>query len=76
MICLLLVEENLRDEVNKKTNSAVDEALINNKKTLVKFKIAVLLESKLDNNKQARLEMHNDFDHKDIVKEIESYFTI
>ena len=77
MICLLLVEGNLREEFNKKTNSAVDEALINNEKTLVQYIIAIWLESKLvDNKEQARLEMNNDYDHEDIMKEIESYFTI
>ena len=77
MICLLLVEGNLREEFNKKTNSAVDEALINNEKTLVQYIIAIWLEIKLvDNKEQARLEMNNDYDHEDIMKEIESYFTI
>ena len=65
------------EEVNIKINSAVDEALIKNKKTIVQFIIAILLERKLiDNKEQARLEMHYDFDHEDIMKEIESYFTI
>ena len=63
-------------EVNKKTNSFRDEALIKNKKTIVKYMIAILLESKLvDNKEQARLEMHYDFNHADIMKELESYFT-
>ena len=37
----------------------------------------MLLESKqtlLDNKEQARREMHYDFNHEDIMKEIESYF--
>ena len=43
------------NEINKKTNSAVDEALIKNKKTIVQYIIAILLESKLvDNKEQAR----------------------
>ena len=62
-------------EINKKTNSAVDEALIKNKKTIVQYIIAILLESKLvDNKEKARLEMHCGFNHEDITKKIESYF--
>ena len=62
-------------EINKKTNSAVDEALIKNKKTIVQYIIAILLESKLVENKEkARLEMHCDFNHEDIMKKIESCF--
>ena len=46
-------------EVNEKTNSAVDEILMKNKKTIVQFIIAVLLESKVvENEEEARLEMH------------------
>ena len=72
MICSLLKEFY---EANKKTNSAVDEALIKNKKTIVQYIIAILLESKLvDNKKQARLEMHYDFNHEDIMNEIGSHF--
>ena len=64
-------------EVNEKTTSTVDEALIKNKKTIVQYIIAILLDSKLvDKKEQARLEMHYDFNHMDIMKEIESYFTI
>ena len=47
-----------------------------NKKTIVKYIIAVLLESELvDNKEQARLEMHYNFNHEDIMKEIESYYS-
>ena len=64
-------------EVNKKTNSFIDEALLKNKKTIEQYIIAILLESKLINNKeQARLEMHYDFNHEDIMRDIDSYFTI
>ena len=43
---------------------------------VTKYIIAVLLESKLvDNKEQARLEMHYDFKQEDIMKDIESYFT-
>ena len=43
---------------------------------VIKYMIAILLESKLlDNKEPARLEMHFDFFHKDIMKEIESRFT-
>ena len=38
--------------------------------------MTILRESKLvDNRKQAKLEMHYDFNHEDIMKHIESYFT-
>ena len=64
-------------EINKKTNSAVDEALMKNKKTIVQYIIAILLESKLvDNKEQTRLEMQYDFKQEDMMKDIESYFTI
>ena len=56
-------------EVNKKTNSAVNEALMKNKKTIAQYIIAILLERKLLVNKeQARYEMHYDFNHEDIIK--------
>ena len=43
-------------EVKKRTNSAVDAAFIKNKKTIVQYIIAILLESKLvDNKEQANL---------------------
>ena len=45
-------------------------------KTVIKYIFAILLESKLvDNKKQARLKMHYDSDQQDIMKEIDSYFT-
>ena len=45
-------------------------------KIVIKYIIAILLESKLvDNIEQARLEMHYDFKQEDIMKDIESYFT-
>ena len=45
-------------------------------KIVIKNTIAILLESKLaDNKEQARLEMHYDFKQEDIMKDIESYFT-
>ena len=45
-------------------------------KKVIKYIIAVLLESKLvDNKEQARLEMHYDFKQEDIMKDIESHFT-
>ena len=63
-------------EVNKKTKFAVDEALIKNKKTTVQYITPILLESKVvDIKEQARLEMHYDFLHEDIMKEIESCFS-
>ena len=63
-------------EINKKSNSAVDEALIKNKRTIVQYIIAILLQSTLvDNKERARLEMHYDFKKEDIMKDIESYFT-
>ena len=63
-------------EINKKTNSAVDEALIKNKRTIVQYIIAILLRSTLlDNKEKNRLEMHYGFNQEDITKEIESFFT-
>ena len=55
-------------EVNKKTNSFIDEALLKNKRTIVQYIIVILLRS--------RLEMHYDFKQEDITKEIERIFTI
>ena len=64
-------------EFNKNTTSAVDEALLQTRKTIVKYKIAILIESKqVHNKKQARLEMHYDFSHEDIINEIESDFVM
>ena len=49
-------------EINKTANSAVDEALIKNKRTIVQYIIAIILRSTLvDNEEQARLEMHYGF---------------
>ena len=63
-------------EINKKTNFAVDEALIKNKRTIVQYIIAILLQNTLvDNKEQARFEMHYGFKQEDITKEIESFFT-
>ena len=63
-------------EVNKKTNSFIDEALLKNKRTIVQYIIAILLRSTLvDNKEQARLEMHYGFKQDDITKEIERFFT-
>ena len=65
------------NEINNKTNSTVDEALLKNKKTIVQNIIAILLESKLiDNKEQARIEIYYGFNHEDIMKEIASYFNI
>ena len=65
------------NEFNKKTNSTVDEALLKNENTIVQYIMAILLESKqVENKEQARLEMHYDFNHEDIMKEIETYFSI
>ena len=61
-------------EINKKTNSAVDEALKKNKRTIVQYIIAILLRSTLaDNKEQERLEMQYGFKQEDITKEIESF---
>ena len=63
-------------EIIKKTISAIDEALIKNKRTIVQYIRVLLLQSTLvDNKEQARLEMHYDFKQEDIMKDIESYFT-
>ena len=62
-------------EVNKKTNSFIDEALLKNKRTIVQYIIAILFRSTLvDNKEQARLEMHYGFKQEDIAKEIERIF--
>ena len=45
-------------------------------KIVMKYIIAILLESKLVGNKeQARLEIHYDFKQEDIMKDIATYFT-
>ena len=45
-------------------------------KIVIKYIIAILLESRLvDNKEEARLEMHYDLKQEDIMKDIESYFT-
>ena len=63
-------------EVNKKTKSFIDEALLKNKRTIVQYIIATLLRSKLvDKKEQARLEMHYGFIQEDITREIERIFT-
>ena len=63
-------------EVNKKSNSFIDEALLKNKRTIVQYIIAILLRSTLSDNKEKnRLEMHYGFNQEDITKEIESFFT-
>ena len=67
-------------EINEKTNSAVDEALIKNKRTIVqyiisKYIISILLESKLvDSKEQARLEMHYDLKQEVKMKDIELFY--
>ena len=64
-------------EVNEKNISAVDETRIQNKKRIVQYIIAIFLKRNLvDNKEQAILEMHYDFNHEDIMKEIESYFVV
>ena len=63
--------------VYEMNSSAIDEALLRNKMTIVQYIIAILLEIKVvDNKEQARLEKHYCFYHEDIMKEIDSYFTI
>ena len=56
-------------EVNKKTNSFIDEALLENKKRIVQYIIAILLRSTLvDNKEQERLEKHYGFKQEDLTK--------
>ena len=63
-------------EVNKNTNSFIDEALLKNKRTIVQYIIAILLQSTLlDNKEQENLEKHYGFKQEDITKEIEINFT-
>ena len=65
------------EEVNEKTNCFIDEGHIKIKKTIVQYIVAILLESNLvDNKEQAKLEMHYHFNHEDVMKEIDNYFTI
>ena len=64
-------------EVKEKPTSANDEALIKKRKTIVQNIITLLSESRLvDNKEKARLEMHYDFNHEDIIEEIESHLFI
>ena len=63
-------------EFNKKNNSAVDEALIKNKRTIVKYIIAILFKSKLlDSKEQEKLEKQYVFKQDEIMKEIEIIYT-
>ena len=63
-------------EVNKKTNSFIDEALLKNKRTIVQYIIAILLRSTLlDNKEQEILEKHYGFKQEDKTKQIERIFT-
>ena len=63
-------------DVNKKTNSFIDEALLKNKRTILQYIIAILLRSTLpDNKEQEILEKHYGFKQEDITKEIEIIFT-
>ena len=63
-------------EVNKKPKSFIDEALLNNKRTIVQYIIAIILRSTLVDNKiQERLEKHYGFKRENITKEIERIFT-
>ena len=63
-------------EVNKKTNSFIDESLLKNKRTKVQYIIAILLRSTLlDNKKQESLAKHYGYKQEDITKEIEKNFT-
>ena len=62
-------------EVNKKTNSFIDEAPLKNKRTIIQYIIAILLRSTLvDNKQQERPETHYGFKQEDITKEIERIF--
>ena len=63
-------------EVNKITNSFIDEARLKNKRIIEQYIIAILLRSTLlDNKEKNRLEMHYGFNQEDITKEKESFFT-
>ena len=62
-------------EVNKKTNSFIDKTPLKNKRTIVQYIIAILLQSTLlDNKEQESLEKHYGFKQEDITKEIERIF--
>ena len=63
-------------DVNKKTNSFIDEALYKNKRTIVQYIIAILLRNTLlDNKEQESLEKHYGFKQEGITKELERIFT-
>ena len=63
-------------DVNKKTNSFIDEALLENKRTIVQYIIAILLRSTLlDNKEHESLAKHYGLKQEDITKEIERIFT-
>ena len=54
----------------------IDEALLKNKRTIVQYIIAILLQSSLlDNKEQESLENYYGFKQEDITKEIERIFT-
>ena len=59
-------------EVNKKTNSFIDEDILKNKWTIVQYIIVILLRSSLlDNKEQESLEKHYGFKQEDITKEVD-----
>ena len=63
-------------DVNKKTNSFIDEALLKNKRTIVQYIIAILLRSTLlDNKEHESLAKYYGLKQEDITKEIERIFT-
>ena len=64
-------------EVNKNTNSFIDEALLKNKKRIVHYIIAILLRRTLvDNKEQERLEKHYGFKQEDIRKKLKKFLLI
>ena len=57
----------------RKSTKRIYETALQTRKTIIQY-IAILVESKLvDNKEQARLEVHYDFNHEYIIKEIESF---
>ena len=66
-------------EVNERTSSAVDEAHLPTRKTIIQYITAIELESQLMHNKEqakAILEMHYDFNLDNERKKVDSYLTI
>ena len=64
-------------EFNWKTSSAIDEAILQTRKTLIQYIIAIIIDIKIEDNKeQASIVMQYDFNHDDIMKKIYMFYDI